>query len=60
MRTLALALLAVAPGIAAACPSCARDTAPHAALLVAGLIAAPYAVAAVVLHVVRRGEEGGR
>ncbi|GEJ56787.1 hypothetical protein [Anaeromyxobacter diazotrophicus] len=58
MKRLASALaLAAAPALAAACPACARDGAPHAWLLVAALVGFPYAVAAVVLRAVRRGEE---
>lgn len=51
---LALALLA-APALALACPVCARDANPWVALLVAGLVASPYAVAVVVFRAVRRG-----
>lgn len=53
-----LALLAV-PAMALACPVCARDANPWAALLVAALIASPYAVATVVFRVVRRNLDGG-
>ena len=57
---LALALaLSAAPGLALACPVCARDNNPWTALLVAALIACPYAVAMVVFRAVRRGLDGG-
>jgi hypothetical protein len=51
---LALCLVAVlAPALAAACPVCARDEVPNAALLVGGMIAAPYLVAALVIRAIR-------
>ena len=51
---LALALaVAVAPALALACPACARDGTPHLALLIGSMIAAPYAVAALVLRGIR-------
>ncbi len=59
----AAALLACAPGLALACPACARDTAPWAPLLVAAMIAAPYAVAFLVVRAARAGSRrpgGGR
>ena len=57
---LALAFgLSLAPALALACPVCARDANPWAALLVAALIASPYAVAAVVFRAVHRGLDGG-
>jgi hypothetical protein len=56
---LATAILAAAlPALAAACPVCARDSTPNAALLVAGMIAAPYVVAALVIRAIRGS--GGR
>jgi hypothetical protein len=45
----------LAPALAAACPVCARGDTPNAALLVAGMIAAPYVVAAVVIRAIRAG-----
>jgi hypothetical protein len=47
----------LAPALAAACPVCARDEVPVVALLVAGMIAAPYVVAAVVIRAIRGGGE---
>lgn len=47
-------LLAAAPSLAAACPTCARDSAPGAWLVIAGLLAAPYLVALGVARAVRR------
>ncbi len=52
----ALALVcALSPALAVACPSCARDQVPHAALFIGAMIAAPYVVAAVVIRAIRRG-----
>ena len=56
MTRRALALAAVlAPGLARACAACARDEVPWVGLLVAGMIAAPYVVAAVVIRAIRAG-----
>jgi hypothetical protein len=53
---LALWVAAVlAPALAAACPVCARDDVPNAALLVGGMIAAPYVVAVLVIRAIRAG-----
>ncbi len=53
---LALALaVGSAPALALACPACARDGTPHLALLLGAMIAAPYAVAALVVRAIRRG-----
>lgn len=53
---LALSLaVALAPALAAACPVCARGDTPNAALLIAGMIAAPYVVAALVIRAIRGG-----
>ncbi|RPJ66842.1 MAG: hypothetical protein EHM24_21185 [Acidobacteria bacterium] len=50
----ALALaVALAPALALACPVCARDTNPSSALLVGGMIVAPYVVAALVIRAIR-------
>jgi hypothetical protein len=43
------------PAVALACPACAQDATPHLLLLLGAMIAAPYAVAAVVVHVIRGG-----
>jgi len=51
---LALATWA-APALAIACPACARDATRGTVLLVAAMIAAPYAIAWAVLRVVRGG-----
>ncbi len=58
-RLLAGAAGAALPALALACPSCARDNTPWAALLVAGMIAVPYAVSAVVIRAVRAADRGG-
>ena len=53
---LALWVAAVlAPALVAACPVCARDDVPNAALLVGGMIAAPYVVAVLVIRAIRAG-----
>ncbi len=55
----ALALAgALAPAVALACPACARDASPNAALFIGAMILAPYLVAAVVIRAIRgAGEE---
>ena len=55
MRALA-ALVVLAPGAAWACPSCATRGAPGPGtfLLLAGMIAIPYAVAVVAVKVIRK------
>jgi hypothetical protein len=58
MKRLLAAAVVLAPALARACPACARDEGPWAALLVGAMIAAPYVVAAVVVRAVRSaGEE---
>ncbi|HWE25346.1 MAG TPA: hypothetical protein VG496_15520 [Myxococcales bacterium] len=42
-----------APAVALACPVCARDGTPHIALLLAGMIAVPYAVVALAMYAIR-------
>lgn len=58
MRAALTAALLFGPAIASACPVCARDEASTAVLLVAGMIAAPYLVAAVVIRAIRGGGTG--
>ncbi len=54
MRTaLAVAAAALAPAVAQACPACARDQSPYAALFIGAMIAAPYVVAVVVVRAIR-------
>jgi hypothetical protein len=53
MKALLACAAALAPSLAVACASCARDQTPYAAVLVAGLIAAPYLVAAAVVRAIR-------
>jgi len=61
VRYLVAFALGAAPAVALACPACTRGTAPGAWLLVAGLIALPYAVVLGVAGAVRRAERrGGR
>jgi hypothetical protein len=53
MKTVLALAFTLAPTIALACPVCARDQNPTSALLVGGMIAAPYIVAALVIRVIR-------
>jgi hypothetical protein len=55
MRLLFAAAALLGPALPLACPSCATDRGPHAALLVGAVIAAPYVVAAVVIRAIRAG-----
>lgn len=57
MRRALAALGTLTPAIALACPVCATDQNPHALLLVGAMIAAPYVVAAAVIHAIRAGGE---
>jgi hypothetical protein len=41
------------------CAVCARDNAPGAALLIAGMLTVPYAVAALVIRAIRRASREG-
>lgn len=61
LAVLALALLflvVAAPGVAEACPTCARDApSPFRQIaVVAGMAAVPFAVAASVIALIRRKE----
>jgi hypothetical protein len=53
---LAAAALALAPGLALACPACALRGGPGAGVLalVGGMIAVPYLVAVVAIRLVRK------
>lgn len=55
-RALAVAVV-LAPVLADACPVCAQDGTPYAAVLIGGMIVAPYAVAALVVRAVRAAGE---
>ncbi|MFL5299337.1 MAG: hypothetical protein ACJ79R_03215 [Anaeromyxobacteraceae bacterium] len=58
MRLAAAILSLLAPALALACPVCATDKGPNAALFIGAMIAAPYVVAAVVIRAIRgAGEE---
>ena len=59
-RLLAGAACAAFPALALACPACARDNTPWAAVLVGGMILVPYAVTAVVIRAIRAADRGGR
>jgi hypothetical protein len=49
---------ALVPGLAAACTSCARDQSEWGLWLVAGMIAAPYAVTVFVVRTIRAAAGG--
>ncbi len=53
MRAVLAAAATLAPTLALACPACARDQSPYAALFIGAMIAAPYLVAAVVVRAIR-------
>jgi hypothetical protein len=53
MRTALAVAVTVAPALAQACPACARDQSPYAALFIGAMIAAPYLVAVVVVRAIR-------
>jgi hypothetical protein len=55
MKRVLCAVAVLAPALAAACPVCARDDVPNAAVMVGAMIAAPYLVAAVVVRAIRGG-----
>jgi hypothetical protein len=47
----------LAPALAQACPSCARDTGPFTALFIAGMIGAPYAIGYLAVRAIRRSDQ---
>ena len=53
MKTALALAMALVPALALACPVCARDQSPTSALLVGGMIVAPYVVAALVIRAIR-------
>jgi hypothetical protein len=54
MKKIAVGLVAsVAPAVALACATCARDEGSGTLLLVGGMIVAPYVVAALVIRAIR-------
>jgi hypothetical protein len=50
--TLAL-VTALTPALASACPACARDGGPLAALLIAGMIGVPYLIGWLAVRAIR-------
>ena len=58
MKPLLAAVLWSLPALAMACPACARDSSPWGQALVGAMIVLPFAVASVVIGVVRRGDPG--
>ena len=57
MRSLLVLLAALAPSLALACPSCARDAGPLAALFIAGMIGAPYAIGYLAVRAIRASDQ---
>jgi hypothetical protein len=54
----ALALLAsLTPALASACPACARDAGPQAALFIAGMIGIPYLIGWLAVRAIRACEQ---
>jgi hypothetical protein len=53
MKAVIAVVVVLAPILAVACPVCAGDQDPRSALLVGGMIAAPYVVAALVIRAIR-------
>jgi hypothetical protein len=53
MRAAFALAASLAPALAVACPVCARDAGPNAALFIGALVLAPYLVAAVVIRAIR-------
>jgi hypothetical protein len=53
MRLAALVAGMLAPALALPCPVCGAGDRPDASLLIAGMIALPYVVAAVVVRAIR-------
>jgi hypothetical protein len=53
MRAALALAAAIVPALADACPVCARDAGPNAALFIGALVVAPYLVAAVVIRAIR-------
>jgi hypothetical protein len=57
MRSLLVLLAALAPSLALACPSCARDAGPLSALFIAGMIGAPYAIGYLAVRAIRASDQ---
>jgi hypothetical protein len=56
MRRLLVLGGALAPSLALACPACARDAGPLAALFIAGMIGAPYAIGYLAVRAIRESD----
>jgi len=56
MRSPLAALLALAPALARACPACARDAGPLAALYIAGMIGVPYLIGWLAIRAIRASD----
>ena len=57
MKRILAAVAALAPAMALACPSCARDSGPLAALFIAGMIGAPYAIGWLAVRAIRASDQ---
>jgi hypothetical protein len=53
MKWILVLATSLAPALALACPSCARDASPLAGLFVAGMIGAPYAIGYLAVRAIR-------
>jgi len=56
MKAVLALATALAPALAQACPSCARDAGPLAAFFIAGMIGAPYAIGYLAVRAIRQGD----
>jgi hypothetical protein len=56
MRRVLFLAAALAPSLALACPSCARDSGPFTALFIAGMIGAPYAIGYLAVRAIRESD----
>jgi hypothetical protein len=54
--TLLAGVATALPGIAWACPACARDSSPSQLLFIGSMIVLPFVVVGAVIRVMRRGE----
>jgi predicted Kef-type K+ transport protein len=57
MKALLVLTATLAPALALACPSCARDASPLAGLFIAGMIGAPYAIGYLAVRAIRDSDQ---
>jgi hypothetical protein len=50
-------LAALTPALASACPACARDAGPLAAVFIAGMIGVPYLIGWLAVRAIRACEQ---